>query len=51
MRTKLIRNPDTSRTIAIVALVGAVGYGVYSWLKGRKVEPAITVTNVTIEKK
>ena len=36
---KLIRNPDTGKTIAIGAIVGAVGYGIYSWLKGKGIVP------------
>ena len=36
MRMKLIRNPDTGKTIAIGAIVGAVGYGIYKWIVGQK---------------
>ena len=31
------KNPeDTGKTVALVALMGAIGYGLYSWLTGKK---------------
>lgn len=33
------RNPDTGKTVALLALVGAVGYGIYLWVKGKEIPP------------
>ena len=31
----LRRNPDTGKSIAFVGLIGAIGYGIYAWWKGK----------------
>ena len=49
---KLTKNPDTGKTVAWIALAGAVGYGIYTWIKGKEApKTSITVSNVTIERR
>jgi len=44
MTTKEVKKtPDTGKTIAALALVGVIGFGIYSVIKGKKPEETVPV--------